>query len=386
MPEKMIDENEESIQKVHFNSLDFIKICATFAIIFHHYQQYLTVNFSHANFFNGAFPFHSMVYLFFMISGFFMTRYINRIIAKKDNFEAFIKKRAFRLLPLTALTAVVYELVLVVFVLLTGTTYNRYTTIGMGLKNVGILNGMGMLVTMTGTGSGWFWRGNLANESTWYICVLLLCYIVFYICCRLADKFSFNVNYAFSVVVMVGLGIASYGIELPFLNSFSYQGYIPFFLGVMLGEFMEKRRNSSRGIVLALGAIGLFTSIIYIVGMFYFTKAAFTDSYWLMLVTFPCLIIVFLADPVKRMFKHKIWRVGGVITFNMYVWHFICIILLCGINNGLELNLPIGSRWFMIAFSAVVFLVGVISYSCVEERVGRFIKMIFGKIKDTEVQ
>lgn len=304
----------------HINSLDFIKICATFAIIFHHYQQFLQVRFSHMNFFDGAFSFHSMVWLFFTLSGFFMAGYIPGIMRKEIAFEPFVKKRAFRLLPLTALSAVVYEAALILFIFLTGTTFQDYTN-RMGLSGIGVLNGIGMLFTMAGTGSGWFWKGNMANEVAWYICVLLLCYLVFFIGCRMFGRFKMHVDYFFIIMMMVGVSCASYSIQLPFLNGNSLQGYVPFFVGVMLGEFMERREYTAKGTVFGLAVAGLLGSMIYVVGMFAMTRQTFTDSYWLMFITFPCLIVVFLSEPVKRLFASRIWRIwGGVL-------HLICM---CG--------------------------------------------------------
>lgn len=302
--------------KMHFNSLDFIKICATFAIIFHHYQEFFKIKFDCMNFYYGMFPYHSMVYLFFIISGFVISRYKDECL-KKRCFKSFIKKRAKRLLPMTALTAFMYEIALIIFAFLTKSTFNNYTT-EIGIKGMGILNGFGMIVTMTGTGAGWFWKGSMANEVTWYICVLLLCYVVFYFCCRITNHLHINVNYAFAGVIMVGVACGSYGAQLPFLNAYSLQGYIPFFIGVMLGEFMKKRSYSSCGIVFVLGTTGLILSVIYVVGMVFYTKAAFADDYWLMFVAFPSLIIVFFSEQVKNIFKHQIWRFfGGYVLMSM---------------------------------------------------------------------
>lgn len=52
-------------------TLDFIKICATIIIIFHHYQQVTGAFFENKiNFWNGKFYFGYVVELFFILSGF----------------------------------------------------------------------------------------------------------------------------------------------------------------------------------------------------------------------------------------------------------------------------------------------------------------------------
>lgn len=367
---------------IHLNSLDFIKICATYAIVFHHYQEFLQVKFPHINFFYGVFPFHSMVYLFFTISGFFMVKYIHSIMKGQETFGEFIKRRAIRLLPMTAITAVVYELVLVAFIILTGTSFNKVTS-DMGISNAGVLSGFSVLLTMTGTGSGWFWKGPMANEVTWYICVLLLCYVIFYICCKTAARFKFNVNYAFVGMVITGLSCASYGLSMPFLNANSFQGYIPFFIGVMLGEFLEKRNYTSEGIVLALGWIGCAISSIYVIGVFAFAHTAFTDEYWLMFITFPSMIIVFLSKRMKSIFFAGIWQKWGGITFDIYVWHFILIIILMSLKMSVMSDLPINSRWFMIVIAMVVTFIGTISYYFIEKRMQKLVADIVNRIRAT---
>ena len=59
--------------------LDILKIVATILIVFHHYQQILNVEFNKINFFGGKFYFGHLVELFFLISGFLMFNYIEKI-------------------------------------------------------------------------------------------------------------------------------------------------------------------------------------------------------------------------------------------------------------------------------------------------------------------
>ena len=61
-------------------------------------------------------------------------KYIHSIMKGQETFGEFIKRRAIRLLPMTAITAVVYELVLVAFIILTGTSFNKVTS-DMGISN-----------------------------------------------------------------------------------------------------------------------------------------------------------------------------------------------------------------------------------------------------------
>lgn len=60
--------------------LDTLKILATSFIVCHHYQQILEIKFSKFNFFYGKFYFGWFVELFFVLSGFFMYKYIEKIM------------------------------------------------------------------------------------------------------------------------------------------------------------------------------------------------------------------------------------------------------------------------------------------------------------------
>jgi len=96
------------LEKARNNSLDFLKIIATILIVFHHYQQALNVEFTQINFFGGKFYFGYLVELFFLISGFLMFNYIEKI-KQGLNFESFFINRVKRFLPLVAIAAILYE-------------------------------------------------------------------------------------------------------------------------------------------------------------------------------------------------------------------------------------------------------------------------------------
>lgn len=88
--------------------LDTLKIIATILIVFYHYQQILNIEFNKINFFGGKFYFGHLVELFFLISGFLMFNYIEKI-KQGLSFEEFFINRLKRLLPLMTIGAISYE-------------------------------------------------------------------------------------------------------------------------------------------------------------------------------------------------------------------------------------------------------------------------------------
>lgn len=89
------------------HALDFIKVVATALIIMHHYQQGVYLS-GQGFFFGGQVYFGRLVELFFLISGYVMYKYQD-LIKQGLSIKYFYLKRALRLLPLTALAAIVYE-------------------------------------------------------------------------------------------------------------------------------------------------------------------------------------------------------------------------------------------------------------------------------------
>ena len=157
--------------------LDFLKILATIIIVFHHFQQTTGITYEGTvNFYYGKFYFGYVVELFFVLSGFFMLRYIKKI-QNGLSFQEFYLKRAFRLLPLVACSAIVYEVLLEVYHFLYRTSwFDVEVTL------------FGVLTTSLGIQSGWAFSNPSVNNPVWYISVLLLCYAVFYLLTRFHGK------------------------------------------------------------------------------------------------------------------------------------------------------------------------------------------------------
>ncbi len=197
-------------------SLDFLKIIATAIIFMHHYEQFFYVA-DKAFFYAKYFYWGRMVELFFIISGFLILGYQEKI-QKGLSFKEFYLKRAYRLLPITALASIVYEILIVLFKKHTGTLF-------MGTD----LNLSGALFDAIGIQAGWAFANPMVNNPTWYISVLLLCYVVFWTVNRIARISNVNVCCIYIIVLFVGFGIKGFSINLPFLNEYSARGYCSFF-------------------------------------------------------------------------------------------------------------------------------------------------------------
>lgn len=361
----------------HYLSLDFLKIIGTFIIIFGHYQMFMGVQFEHINFSRSGFPVgQTMVYLFFVISGVLMQRYIAPIANGEVSFYSFMGKRVIRLMPMTAITAVAYEIAILIFHCLTGTSWQAITS-EMGIEGIAGLDVFAMLASMAGVSAGWFYQGPMVNGVTWYISVLILLYIVFWCSIRVAAHLGTHSKYAFIIMVFIGILIWHFRLNIPFFNIYSAKGYICFFIGAFIGQHIE---NGIQRTLASFGYLGFIMCVVCVVYVYY-KAAKFTDQLFLMIVGCPSLIILCLTEPIRSVFHSRMWGKLGAITFDVYVWHYILIILLRALNSGLNLNLPYDSRWFMILFALFCFVFGGISYFYLEKN---WKNLFFCSFKNTE--
>ena len=206
-------------EKERIYSLDVLRIMATVCILFHHFQQNSNLKFDTGiNYFFGWFGFGYMVELFFVLSGFFTCKGFSNV--KKMSFAQWIRKRYLRLIPLVALSVIVYELLVLVYVSVLQDTYFGST-----------INLWGALITALGVQDGWVFINPVINNPVWYISVLLLCYIIFYFITYVSEKCNVTPVYGFVIMILIGCAVGNYNINLPFLNLGASRGYYSFFSG-----------------------------------------------------------------------------------------------------------------------------------------------------------
>lgn len=202
-------------------SLDFLKFIATNIIVLHHFQQVTNVKYSNTiNFWNGKFYYGYIVELFFILSGYFMVKYIEKIYNEEITLWEWVLSRAKRLLPMVALSAVAYEFIIII--------YNKlYGEAWCGIR----VSVWGTIITALGIQEGWGFANPYVNYPVWYISVLLICYIIFYLLTSLSKKLKCLPIYFYIAMIFLGIGISTYNISLPFMNSQVARGYYSFFWG-----------------------------------------------------------------------------------------------------------------------------------------------------------
>lgn len=343
-------------------ALDLLKIIATIFIVFHHYQLDTGSFFEHhLNFYGGRFGFHLMVELFFIISGWCMTSYIVKIYEQKIDFIDFYKKRFLRLFPMVTITAIAYEVLVWI--------YKSYRSPeSTGFDNLTL---WGTITDSLLIQEGGSLPNPAVNNPTWYLAVLMICYIVFFIGVWLARRLRISYNYFFVGMIFLGLGIQSYNIGLPFLNGGVSRGYISFFWGLLLAQWVEKSKeiNTIRTLV-SLSVAVLLIGLTVLNWSF----VEYGYQYLVIFFLFPSLII-FLSD--KRienvLQKFKIIELLSRSSFGTFVWHVNGEIMLLIINGKYPGVIELHSRKTMVIFTMIMLVVGVFSYYCIERPINSLI-------------
>lgn len=342
-------------------SLDFIKIVATVFIVFHHYQQFISGVFDNGtNYYGGIFNFGYMVELFFVLSGYFMYPYMEKI-KQGLTFKKFFTTRYLRLIPLVAIAAFAYQFLCLVHIKLVGGAawfmYSRdlWSTI----------------VAALGFQEGWIFTNNTyVNYPIWYVSVLLVCYILFYLGTYLSNKLHVSSRYFYLALLFFGIAISAYGWDLPFMNIYNARGYYSFFTGVLLSTYYFEKSSTKRE------SLTCFTIITVIIGLIAFKNNFIANGieFTCTFILYPAIIVLFKNPIINKFFSSQIYQTIANIAFNAYVWQMPLLVALLIFVNTVPVGISFLTRESMWCFAVVNFLIGAISHFLLEKNIKKLIK------------
>ncbi len=243
---------------------------------------------------------------FFMTAGFlFALGYKERIQNEEIKFVPFIVKKYKRLFPAYFLSTVIHFLGLVLI-----------------NKNTDITGSM-IVNFLTMTMKGWFTDGiKIINAPTWFVCVLMWCFIVGYICFYIGRK-DINIYYMVICLVLIWSWILCIrNIDFPFCFSSDGDGLLNFFLGIVLAEIYARKKIWSKAVVVY--------PIVSILILIYSLILGKGDLGVMIGNTVP-VITVFLMVPIffisvndsliNKLFSIKPFMVLGGISYEICMWH-----------------------------------------------------------------
>ena len=348
--------------------VDLLKFLASLCIVFHHYQQVCGIGYDRGIFFYGErewFGWGFLVQFFFMTSGYFMFKYVDAIRENKaGSVFSWIGKRALRLLPCVAISAVCFEVLSYVYKLF----YGQYWG---GLP----LSVSGTIVTALGLQGLNIFPNPFINNPTWFVSILLWCYVVFYLVTALAGKLKCKPFGFYGAMIALGIWISTLDSKLPLMNYQIGYGYFAFFFGVLLAAAIRKW-----GIPKAL----VFVSCACALGGLYLLHkgnalAVSLRVYVQTFCVYPAFLICSETDLLKKVFRHKIWSELGKISFQIYLWHSPLIIFMYIFTAAVGCT-PDFSR-YMWVFGIVATVAGTAAYYLLEKPINAAIGYLEKRLK-----
>lgn len=190
------------LNKIQSETINRLRVVFILLILMYHmgaefnypslsYIKILNVGYKYGNILGNSF--------FFMISGFLTTMiYRERIQKNKLDLLKFMGKRIKKIYPVYFIGNL-FSLAVFLF--------------RDGWKVVNIKE---LILSFTMTSTGWVNDSSPYNAVGWFVCVLLVCYVLFYILCK-CEKSTDLYFFGLFFIIITGYGLFDKPIEIPFL-------------------------------------------------------------------------------------------------------------------------------------------------------------------------
>lgn len=328
----------DSKQKIP--GFDILKIVAATLIVFHHYQQVFEVSFYPVNFYGGKLVFGYLVELFFVISG-FLTLYSNKVCGG-GTARRFIHK-LLRIYPMATIACA--------FTLIVNSVQAEIAS----LWNTKTLCANFLLIF-----SGWPYFSMMGiNNPTWYLCVLIQCYLAFYLIEWMSGKLKINRVWFDGAMVILVFGLYRFNL----VADSTYRGIGAFSVGLILCGVKDKVPKKK------WIPIALLASSVALLVVFPSQQRRIATF-----IAFPALVILCVWWKGKISEKaEKLMELLSKMSFEVYIWHYPMMALE-------QMLLKISGYEFcrsyltMIVFALVVWLLAYPLYKYIEVPINRTIR------------
>lgn len=352
----------------YYSGLDLLRILAAFALaFFFHYAIVL-----------GGSPFRGslvgdflntnggyVVELFFVISGFVIyNAYSKRIRDGKCVFTRFLLDRIIRLYPTVIATVIVICIIM-------WTGYALYNEPVTDNANVSII---AIILNIVGLNGGTISEaaGMSVNGPSWYISVLLVCYVLFYIIIKLCRKSKGAENVCFALIITIGIFLYFYPVTMPFLLMSSARGYVFFFIGVFIAK-IQQRVDWRGNIILCIASIVLIAMY-----AFAYNYDLITNNGLEIGLAIVCPIVVFFIcfTPLEYICNNKIVRFLGGISYGVFMWNMPVFIGVIFVERLFEASFNYKSILTYIIIVSINLICGALSYILIDKKLVNTIKQI----------
>ena len=284
-------------------------------------------------------------YFFFFISGVLISkRWKSKIINEKTSLNKFIIPRILKFYPVYALGEL-----LVIF----------WMIIHSGIKSVSILR---LLTDMLLITNGWFIPGNQVpyNFAAWFVCVLVLCYLLYFCICKLSrrsDTLYFLINI---FMFILGLLLKRADLSIPFMYRTTGEGYMCFFGGAVfcyLWEIYIKKHEKIFCIISAAVLILIIAGTVLIGA-----KALWIDEgIIVVLISASCLFLT-KHQKIQPVFKNPAVSFICGLSMEVYFLHIPVWLFYKDLIKALGLEITDGVKYYVIFLIFLTAAAAVISF------------------------
>lgn len=334
-----------------FTGIDGLRALFCIGLVFYHINEVFHSAFDTLLWPTYQFGGYFGNYIFFMVSGFLMSfSYKEKVISQTITFSQYISRRVYKWLPMYILTNVMMML------------YFCFKDISQ------IFDFKKFLTTALILPSGWFSQDTPYNQPLWFVSVLMICYILYYAVGKLSYCFSAVYLPLCIFLVFWGMVLEVKAWDVPFLYRICGEGYMNFFLGVILAEIvMNPKINKKYALIFNFVSLGLIAIIIFMGGFKMFP----VDARWI--VTLICGNLICIAVYEKHIIKllslRFIQRIAQC-SLSIYMWHVPLARWFHYIESSFNLSF-IDDRINMIIYLFLLFGVAQLSYRYLESVLGK---------------
>ncbi len=299
-------------------------------------------------FFEGKVWMDNLAYfveVFFIISGFMMAyNYKNRIYML--NFKSYFLKRYINLMCIYWITDIVWIVLLAIQYSKEGIIDNNsFNLLYLTLEFWGVLSG---------------WGFSSLGINSWFFCVLIYCYIIYFILCKYSIKINQqNGKYIASLLAILVFTIV--GIINAWDYSFLYAGITlrglgSFLVGAIIYELYENLPEIKMKTLLYVFDFLIALSFLYCkINGFSYDDFLGNKSLTMILIICPLIVLNVLYIPIFRAIcSRRFLLYLGKISMNIYLWHTIVLRYILKYNLG------------YISMVIISIVVGSISYYLLE--------------------
>ncbi len=305
-----------------------------------------------------------VVELFYIISGFVMyTAYSERIREGRTNFTKYLTDRVVRLYP-----AMIISVIATIIPMWAG-----YALWDEAVSNDSAVTLFAIFLNLLGLNGGTVLEHTFmttVNGPSWYITVLLICYLLFYGIIKLCRGSKGAENVAFMVMIILGIFFYINPMNIPMMFVCCTRGYIFFFIGVFLAQIYGKTNWIGNLILCAISVIMIY--------MYFFAShhdLLMNESLEFgLFIVLPIVMFFIGFFPLEYICSNVVVKFLGGISFGIFLWNLPVFIWVRFVEKYMDESFTYGSVTTYIIIVAINCVVGILSYILIDKLLVKYIK------------